>query len=473
MQIPILNGIYTDSGAPDFRTSYPRNLVPVPKDQGISKGYLRPAEGLRQFGGSGPGSDRGGINWNRAMYRVMGTKLVSVSSAGVIQELGTVGGAEQVAMDVGFDRVGIASNGSLFYWDGIALSQNTSPNLRTVLTVKFVGGYWVTTDGLYIVVTNLNDPFTVDPLKYGSLDADPGPLKAIDELRNELYAFGRYVIGIFQNVGGVGFPFQQVQGALVPRGIIGTHAYCDLGDSFAFVGSGRKEAPGVYRTIPADTEKLSTREIDQVLLGYSEEVLSLVVMESRVDKHQQLIYIHLPDQTLVYDTMASGALGEPVWHTLTTSVVGLGQYLARNLVWCYDRWIGGDPSAARLCELVDDVSSHYEGVNGWEFGTQALYNEGNPAILHELELVALPGRVALGDDPVVWASYSTDGQTWSAERPAKAGKQGERNKRIAWRNNGRVQHWRTQRFRGTSEAHLSFARLEAKVEPLFTRPGRA
>ena len=44
MQIPILNGIFTDSAA-DFRTSYPVNMVPVPKQTGISSGYLRPAEG--------------------------------------------------------------------------------------------------------------------------------------------------------------------------------------------------------------------------------------------------------------------------------------------------------------------------------------------------------------------------------------------------------------------------------------------
>jgi hypothetical protein len=30
-------------------------------------------------------------------------------------------------------------------------------------------------------------------------------------------------------------------------------------------------------------------------------------------------------------------------------------------------------------------------------------------------------------------------------------------------------HWRMQRFRGTSDAHLSVARLEAQIEPLHTK----
>lgn len=45
VQISILNGIYADSG-PDLRTSYPVNMIPVPKQNGVSGGFLRPADGL-------------------------------------------------------------------------------------------------------------------------------------------------------------------------------------------------------------------------------------------------------------------------------------------------------------------------------------------------------------------------------------------------------------------------------------------
>jgi len=34
MQIPILSGVYANQAA-DFRTSYPRNMIPVPKKTGI------------------------------------------------------------------------------------------------------------------------------------------------------------------------------------------------------------------------------------------------------------------------------------------------------------------------------------------------------------------------------------------------------------------------------------------------------
>ncbi|HSG61712.1 MAG TPA: packaged DNA stabilization protein, partial [Pseudomonadales bacterium] len=118
-QIPILNGIYTDNG-PDLRTSYPVNMMPVPKGNGISEGYLRPADGLVS-NGAGPGIDRGGINWEGSCYRVMGTKLVEVSAIGTVTTLGDVGGSSLVTFDYSFDRLAIASNGNLFYWNGSTL----------------------------------------------------------------------------------------------------------------------------------------------------------------------------------------------------------------------------------------------------------------------------------------------------------------------------------------------------------------
>lgn len=465
MQVPVLNGVYTDQVA-DFRTSYPRNLVPVPKQTGISQGYLRPADGIAAFA-TGPGVDRGGINWRGQCLRVMGTKLVMIAADGDVLEMGDVGPGGQVTLDYSFDRLAIASGGALYYWDGSTVDRVIDGDLGNVVDVLWVDGYFMTTDGESLVVTELNDPFSVNPLKYGSSEADPDPVKALIKLRNEVYALNRYTIEVFDNIGGDNFPFQRIDGALVPRGVVGTHA-CNLFiGAIAFLGSGRNEAPAVWLALNGKTQKLSTREIDEVLAEYTEEQLSQVVMEARVDKGHQHLLLHLPDQTLVYDGAASAALGgEPVWFTLTTSVMGRGIYRARNLVWCHDKWLAGDPTSASVGQLVSNVSTHYGQTVGWDFGTLIVYNGGRGAVFHELELVALPGRVALGADPVVWTSYSLDGLSWSQERPTRAGKIGQTQQRLAWRRLGSMRQWRVQRFRGTSDAHIAVARLEAALEPL-------
>ena len=465
MQIPILNGIRADDRA-SFRTVYPRNLVPVPKKTGIADGYLRPADGIESFA-TGPGTDRGGYVWNGVLYRVMGTSLVSISAAGAVTLCGDVSGGGTVTMDAGFDCLAIWSGTRLYYWDGASLVQVTDPDLGAVIDGRWIAGYFLSTDGTSLIVTELADRMAVNPLKYGSAEADPDPIKAVDELRNEAYAFGRYTIEPFQNVGGTGFPFQRIDGGLVPRGIIGTHAYAPFMETFAFLGSGKNEAPAVWLMLPGSSQKLSTAEIDQMLEGYTEAELEQVVVESRVDRGHQRLYMHLPDSTWVYDASASQVLGEPVWYSLDSGAgPGATIYRARNLVWAYGAWISGDPAGVSLGRFVEDVSSHYGQHVGTGFGTMVAYNAGAGAIVGEMELVGLPGRVALGAQPVVWASYSHDGETWSMERATAAGRQGERDKRIAWRNLGRMRHYRMMRFRSTSEAHMSYARLEAQFEPL-------
>jgi hypothetical protein len=465
MQIPILNGIYADT-TPELRTAYPVNMVPVPKQSGISNGFLRPGDGI-VANGTGPGTDRGGINWNGICYRVMGTKLVTVASNGAVTVLGDVGGPvnTSVTFDYSFDRLAIASGGRLYYWNG-ALTQVTDPDLGVVLDVVWVDGYFMTTDGEFLIVTELTNPLQVNPLKYGSSEVDPDPVVALLKLRNEIYALNRNTIEVFDNVGGDLFPFARIDGAQLQKGVVGTFACCVYIDRIAFLGSGRNEAPGIYVGAAATTQKLSTQEIDNLLLTYTETQLATVKLEARNDKNHQHLYVHLPDRTVVYDASASEALGDQVWFTLTSTVVGFSQYRARNLVWAYDKWLVGDPQSSAIGYLVQDTGHHWGQQVRWEFGTIIAYNEGNGAIFNRLELVSLTGSVALGTNPQISTSYSVNGLAWSQDRSIAVGTTGNTAKRLAWFQQGHMRNWRIQRFRGDSDAHISFARLEAQIEAL-------
>jgi len=466
MQIPILNGIYTDN-TPELRTAYPVNLVPVPKASGISNSFLRPGDGIVS-NGTGPGIDRGGINWRDSLYRVMDTKLVEINSAGTVTILGDVGGPpnQLVTFDYSFDQLAIASGGRLYYWDGSILTQVTDPDLGVVLDFCWVDGYFMTTDGEFLIVTELSNPQTVNPLKYGASEVDPDPVVALLKLRNEVYALNRNTIEVFDNVGGDLFPFARIDGAQIQKGVIGTQGCCVFVERVAFLGGGRNEAPGIYVGAAAVTEKISTQEIDNLLLQYTEAQLALVKLEARNDKNHQHLYVHLPDRTIVFDASASKDLQTPVWFTLTTTLDGFAQYRARNMVWVYDKWMIGDPQSASIGYLVQDIGSHWGQQVRWEFGTLIVYNESNGALFNELELVSLTGSVVLGKNPQISTSYSLDGQTYSQEKFISVGTIGNRKKRLAWFQQGHMRNWRIQRFRGDSDAHVSYVRLEAQIEAL-------
>lgn len=460
MQVPILSGIYADQ-SPDFRTSYPLNLVPTPKATGINQGYLRPGDGIDTLG-TGPGTMRGSILWNGVVYAVMGAKLVTIGSGGAVTVLGDVGtDGLPVTLDYSFERLIIASNSNLFYWNG-TLTQVTDPDLGVVVDAMWIDGYTMTTDGEFLVVTDINDPLAVNPLKYGSSEADPDPVVALFKLRNEAVALNRHTIEFFDNIGGDLFPFQRIEGAQIEKGCIGTHACCLYMEAVAFLGGGFNEQLSVYIGANGTAQKLSTHEIDLILADYSDGELAQAILETRNEGSHQFLYVHLPDRSLVYDAGASAELQVPVWFVLETN----GKYRARHFVRAYNNWLCGDPDSADIGYLTRDVSTHWGEEVEWEFATQILYNEGRGAQVHEIELVGLTGSVPLGVTPVLSTAYSVDGVTWSQERAISAGVQGQRAKRLVWLQQGSMQNWRVQRFKGSSDAHVAVARLEVRLEPL-------
>lgn len=464
MQIPIVSGIYSDPTS-DWRTSYPLNLIPVPKMQGISEGYLRIADGLTQTG-TGPGVARGAIVWDGVLYRVMGTKLVSIDSNSAVTVLGDVGGSGAVSMTYSFDRLAVASSGKLFYWDKATLTEVTDPDLGTVLNVVWVDGYFMTTDGEFLVVTELLDPTAVDPLKYGSSEVDPDPILAVVKLRNEVFAVNRYSIEAFSNVGGLGFPFSVIRGAQVHKGAVGTHACIAYGDGIAFLGGGRNESVGVHVGANGGSQKISTREIDTVLSTYTEAQLSSAVLEVVEDRGHMTLMVHLRDKTLCFDAGASAATGAQTWYTLASGVAGDQEYRGRYFAWAYNKWNVADPTSAAIGHRDGSSGLQWGDVSRWEFGTPVVYNASAGVIVHSIELVGIPGGATSGTTSKISLEYSSDGLTWSMPAYIDAGATGARDSRLRWLRQGQFRQRRMLRFRGDTNGQGSYAAVEASLEAL-------
>lgn len=475
-QIPILSGITTDSAA-EFRTSYPLNLVPVPKEQGISKGYLRTADGMIEFANSiySGSSDRGAITWEGVNYRVIGDFLTRVNEDGTIDYLGTVANdGKRCIMVYGFDRLAIAAAGNLYYWSqSLGLVQVTDPDRGTALDVIWAAGYYMTTDGESIVQSELNDPLAVNPLKYGSSEASPDAINSLLYIRNEMVAINRFTTETFQNIGGDGFAWQRIEGAMIPKGSIARDASCYFLGTFAFVGGGENESLSVYIAGSGDAAKIATREVETLLGELTPEQAASIVIEARADKLQQLLYVHLPTQSLVYDAAASAILGEPAWHRVASGSSAERPFRARNMTYAYGKWLFGDLESLRIGYFTLADARQFGETVPWQFDTVMVYNEGRGAIVNDLELVRLPGRQAINpllpaptQEASVWASYTDDGLNWSNPRQSVLTVPGMTQARTTWRRMGKMRNFRSFRFRGMNNPYPdAFARLEAQIEP--------
>ena len=458
MQLSIVSGVVATEAA-EFRASHPLNIEPVIVESGISKGQLRTAAGAEPFA-AGPGVDRGGIEWSGAHLRIMGSKLVRVDAA--VTPLGEVGGQGPVSLDYSFDRLIVRSGARLFYWNGAALTRVTDPDLGAVVDALWIDGYTMATDGRFVVVTELNDPMQVKPLKYGSAEADPDPVTGLIKVRGEAYVCGRHTIQVFQNVGGAGFPFATVPGATISTGCVSASAKVAFGNSFAFVGSARGDALGVFVAGAGTADRISVRAVEAALAAEPDP--AAIELERRVGDDELRLFVHLSAETWVFLARASEAAGEPIWYRCRS---GAGKpYRLRHAVQAGRDVIVGDRDGPGLARLTTDTPGHFGETVEWSFDAGLLYNGARGAIVDAVELVGLTGRGAVDDPGSVFLSMTADGTRYTTERAVALGRTGERSRRLQWRPHLRMRTYLGFRFRGYGSGVAGFAACEARIRPL-------
>ncbi len=455
---PIISGVLPTAQA-EFGTVIPKNMEPVIVESGISKGQLRMASGAIPWV-TGPGIDRGGHVWNGQHFRVMGENLVRINSAGAVEILGNVGGTGQAGFDHSFDRLAIRSGTALWYWDGTTLSQMTDPDLGPVLDHIWIDGYFMATDGKFVVVTELNDPNEVKPLKYGSAESDPDPIVGLVKLRGEAYVIGRNTIELFANRGGSGFPFAVVRSATIPFGAVSAQAVVQFAQTIAFVGSERGGALGVFLAGQGTASRISSRTIDDALAN--DPAPDAVTVERRVYRNEARLIVHLSNASYQYNADASQKAGEPVWVELRSRQTDA--YRLRNALVVGEKIIVGDLNSPALGILTDDLATHFGEPVEWRFDVGQFNEPGKGLVLREIELIGMTGRGPYGGGEA-FMSYTLDGETFSLERAKSLGERGQRKKRVAWRPRVRVPNYLGLRFRGYGQGFYGVAACEVDASP--------
>lgn len=457
-QVGIVSGIYADAG---YRLSYPVNYYPVVMDTGLSKAWLRPTPGVEWFA-SGSGADRGSIVFNGMLYRVSGTQLMRVYANGVTESIGVIPGAERVAMAKSFDRICLVTAGRAWYWsEGGGLVAISDPDFSRAIDVIFIDGYFLFVDETFLFNSDLANPSSINPLSFGSAEVEGDPIVGIAKVRNEPYVCGTETIEVFQNVGGAGFPFQRVPGAMITKGICGRFAKIELEDALFFVGAGRGEGASVYLAAGGQAQRVSTDEIDQRIQALTDAERAGIVCETYSANGHLFALVHLPEETLAFDVTGSKAAGAALWHVRRSDG---RQYRPRGFQYVYGCWLVADAQTARMGSLSDQLGTEYGSSVLREFATPLGFVDGRPFIVHAAALHGAHGVIELDDSPRVSLSVSRNGVTWSQERLAASGRRGQHDYQPRWRQIGHADSQMSMRFRTTSS--YCPARLEITMEAL-------
>jgi len=415
IKIPIILGDKTVSDS-DYQDAVPINMIAVLRDVNGDSGYLYSHDGLT-LAATGQGYDRGAL-YNERMrrsFRVSGQKLIEIKSvSGVITApvIGDISGADLVSFDYSFNSIMIVADQRAYRFDGANLVLMTDPDIGAPIDVAQIDGYYVFTDGEYLYHTDIGDETSIDPLKFATSELSPDPTKAVGRTQDDLLiVFNRYTTEYFINQANEQFAFSRLNQKAVDAGIVGTHAWCPMDGNIFILGGRKDEDVSVYVLGSGQTVSISTRFVDSIVGQYTEDQLSTAKLESRTSKRDQLLYIHLPNETLVYNQSIAKKFGvNSAW-----SIMQFNDGPWRAINFAFDpnlnMWLAGDRFDEKIARLDPSTASQYgEAIDSY-FYTPFVPVES--ASIDSLELNTVSGFNS--EDVSLFLSTTRDGSNYSSE----------------------------------------------------------
>lgn len=474
--LPIANGFYVSESKPISAQRCVGLYPNLPQDPALSQETLLGIPGLNQLtttGTDGANRCRGMHVKNDVAYAVNGAELVSVDrSAGPPESfstasLGAVVDAGQCSMaENGTQLMVVTDSGTGYIYNedaGTPFQTITDTDFTTTNGTPqkcvFIDGYFlVTTNEKKFKLSSLNDGLTWSALDFGSAEADPDAVVAPHVLQNQLYIFGTETFERFQNIGGAGFPFQRVSGAVIDKGLHARFGITNINNTMVWIGGGANEGSAIWQSNGGLPQKISTTAIDNAIQEYTAEQISDVFAWSYAERGAYFVGFSFPNTCFVYD-MTSGR-----WHERQSLISGQTlPYRVHAMVRAYGRMLVGDSFDGRIGEMCDMRSEYGENILR-SFSTQPFANQGNPVFVSDVELTIESGVGNSEDpDPVIRMDYSDDGKTFTTPRSRSMGKVGEYFRRCIWRRLGRIPRFRVFRFMMTDKVTSNVIKMEADL----------
>ena len=446
----------------DYRDSLSVNMSPILREMFGAKGYMLQQPGLTKYG-EGVDVDRGGL-WNERHgehYRVSGNELIKVDAGGNSTNLGTISGLDTVSLPYSFNTQGIVADGRFWLYDGASLVEVTDPELGDPIDSVWIDGYYFFTDGEYLFHSDISAETSINPLKFATSEFSPDPTIGVGKTTdNKAIAFNRYSIEYFANQSNPNFAFTRLATRAIKTGIVGTHCKCEMLKQWFFMGGAKEEDVSIHILGTGSTQKIASREIDKLISQYTEDQLSLSVLEPRVIDDYHYLIVHLPNETLLYNHEIAAAAGkDQAWSVLKSDVLGNAQWRGKHGLFepRLGKWVYGDKQGFTLGILDDSVATHYGELSEWVLNTPFMYMDS--ASLDEIEIETIPGHTT-EKDATVFFSLTYDGVTYSKEVTMDYGQPSDFTKRFIERCLGYVSDWVGIRLRGASRSRMAFGRAK-------------
>ncbi len=477
--LPIADGFYESESLPLSAQRCVNWMPVVPQTQGkLSPQALFNTPGIEEFADDVGGYNRGAHVMGGIAYFVNGLGLYEVSSTGVTNYRGGVEGSGRVSIaDNGRYMVIVVPGNKAYAYDNTnnTLEQITDADFRVASSVVYKDGYFLfsASDGTVFFSSALNDPFTYDALDFASAEISPDKIVALHVNHNELFVLGESTIEIFQNIGGVAFPFQRISGANIQKGCYAKSSLVEFDNTFLFIGGGLNERAAIWRvTSSSSASKISTAAIDYALQQYTQSEIADAFSWTYSSNGNFFAGFTIDSdtttgRTFVYDATASALTQQAVWHE-RSSGVNDDRWRVNSIISAYGGLYVGDSKGGKIGELKDGIYTEYGDTVLRTRTSQPFAIDGMPVFSNEIALTMESGTgltTGQGDDPQIRMDWSDDGgRTFGSEFTRSYGAKGKYQVVPTWRRLGRFPQQRVLRFTTSEPVKSNILKMEAELE---------
>jgi hypothetical protein len=429
MLVPILI-----AGGSDENASRPlskqttRNFWPRPQSKKSRSPYtLNSFYGHKLFKAQSGTKNRGMLENQGVLYRVLDESFYSVDGAGTHTLLGTIPGSNRCTLRaLGSSILIVNGGGKVYIWDGTTLSLNASANLGSPRGVAVINNQAIYDrgSGQIFDVSNAGLPATINGLNYASAESYPDNLLVPYGWRETLYLFGEQSTELWWNSGTGNPPFDKVQGSGLGIGLGAIHSIAETPDNLYFLGSDRQFhglTPGTSTVDTVINLPTLARELEDYL------VVSDCIGWTMQLEGQWFYAATFPTQDITWAYPVGGEFFE--W-----GVGSKGRCLSDSYAKAFNRHLAASSTNGDLYELDADTYTDAGAPVIRTRDSAPIYSgligaEGKEFEINSLELSLETGVGLLsgqGSDPRVMVSVSRDGgRTFGTERMLRAGRLGE------------------------------------------------
>lgn len=485
IELPIANGFYEDDSKPISAQECINFIPQVPQTTGLSQAQLIGTPGISQFATAGSNASRGRHVMDEIAYSVNGTTLYRINSDGTTTSLGTIVGSGTVSMaDNGLQLMIVVPGSTAYVYTASTgvLAAVTDTDFTTTLGPS---DQVIHSDGYFIHFNNssaaasgrpiffksaLNDGLSYDALDFGTAEADPDAITGIHEFNNNVYVGGGKTMEPFRNVGGTGFPYQRIPGAIIQKGIKARFTLVDFDNTFVFLGGGENEKPSIWKMVGNSPVKIATQAIESIIQDSTDAEQKEIFATTYSDKTGTFVAFHFKNRVMVYDAQASALSGSPKWHERKSK-----DSLGRSVLWrvngiinAYGQTLVTDNQDGRIGQIENETYTEYGDSMTSIAATMPFSAQGRDVFFSEMELTCESGVgniTSPGDEPLVSREFSDDGGfTFDNQTFRSLGKIGDYKRRQIWRREGHAERYRVYRFTMADPVKKVIIKLEANIQ---------